>query len=99
VSKNNKTNVDQIKDLAFLGSLIRSSIKIGTKAGEKDPSANKSRKILGILKATKKASVNPVAPKIAAMTCSLIKPRTRLTEVPEAILSDDLITGLFFIDT
>jgi translation elongation factor EF-Ts len=51
---------------ASMGSLIRSSKKTGTKAGENEPSANRSLKTFGTLKATKKASVKPEAPNTAA---------------------------------
>ena len=44
----------------------------GTNAWEKAPSANKRRRKLGIRKATKKASVLPVAPKKMKITASRI---------------------------
>ena len=43
--------------------LVRYSDNTGTKACEKAPSANKRRKKLGILKATKKASASACEPK------------------------------------
>eukprot|EP00919_Chromeraceae_sp_WS-2016_P023889 GHVR01056681.1.p1 GENE.GHVR01056681.1~~GHVR01056681.1.p1 ORF type:complete len:155 (+),score=7.09 GHVR01056681.1:136-600(+) len=49
----------------------------GTKACENAPSANKRRKKLGILKATKKQSALLLAPKKIAITTSRIKPNTR----------------------
>ena len=43
------------------------SARIGTKACEKAPSANRRRSRFGILKATKKASVISPAPKMRAI--------------------------------
>src|SRR5688572_4147756 len=57
------------------------SARIGTNACEKAPSANRRRSRLGILKATKKASVARPAPKARAMMKSRTKPSTRLTMV------------------
>ena len=48
---------------------------------KKAPSANKRRMKLGILKATKKASVPASAPNSRAMTRSRIKPKMRDTRV------------------
>jgi hypothetical protein len=57
------------------------SPRIGTNACEKAPSANRRRSRLGILKATKKASVSSPAPKMRAIRKSRTKPSTRLTMV------------------
>ncbi len=48
-------------------SRLRTSARIGTKAWEKAPSANKRRSRLGIRKATKNASVASPAPNTRAM--------------------------------
>ena len=53
------------------------SDRTGTNASEKEPSANRRRMKLGILKARKKASVSPLAPNIFARTTSRTKPRIR----------------------
>ena len=57
------------------------SVKTGMKAVANAPSPNNRRKKLGILKATKKASVTAFAPKTWANTKSLIKPNIRDTKV------------------
>src|SRR5690606_687582 len=49
----------------------------GTNAWLKAPSANRRRKKLGILKATKKASIRPPAPKTPNKTTSRTKPKIR----------------------
>ena len=49
----------------------------GTNAWLKAPSANSRRKKFGILKATKKASINPPAPKTPNNTISRTKPKIR----------------------
>src|SRR5688572_8576658 len=63
------------------GARFLCSARIGTKACEKAPSPNMRRSRLGILKATKKASVTRLAPKMRAMKKSRTKPSTRLTMV------------------
>ena len=57
------------------------SARIGTNACENAPSANIRRSRLGILKATKKASVIIPAPKMRAMTASRTNPRMRESRV------------------
>jgi hypothetical protein len=54
---------------------------MGTKACENAPSANRRRSRLGILKATKKASVTSPAPNTRAMARSRTKPRMRESSV------------------
>ncbi len=61
--------------------LDRYSMSTGTKAREKAPSANSRRMKLGILKATKKASVAASAPNTRAITRSRMNPRTRESKV------------------
>src|SRR5688572_25726543 len=61
--------------------LVRYSDRTGTKAVENAPSANKRLKKLGILKATKKASAPPPAPKYWATTTSRTIPSTRDNKV------------------
>ena len=73
--------------LAFFSSLVITSVKMGTKAEEKTPSAKRSLKTFGMRKATLKASVTIEAPNIAAMTCSLTRPNTLLENVAMAILA------------
>ena len=57
------------------------SARIGTKACENAPSANRRRSRLGILNATKNASVAMPAPNTRAITASRTKPRMRETSV------------------
>jgi len=65
------------------------SVKTGTKACEKAPSANRRRMKLGILNATRKASVPPDAPKIVASVISRNKPNTRESNVmPPTVIVD-----------
>ena len=66
------------------------SVSTGTKATEKAPSANSRRRKLGILKATKKASVLALAPNTWANTRSRRNPRTRDSRVLEPTLARDL---------
>src|SRR3569832_2414719 len=54
---------------------------MGTKACENEPSANSRRSRMGILKATKKASVSMPAPKTRAMMVSRTNPRMRESRV------------------
>src|SRR5471030_82608 len=61
--------------------LVLYSARIGTKAWEKAPSANRRRSRLGIRKATKNASVASPAPNRRAITASRTKPRMRDTSV------------------
>ncbi len=49
--------------LASVGSFDWYSVRTGTKAADMEPSANSSLRRFGILKATKKVSERPVAPK------------------------------------
>ena len=62
-------------------SAARVAAKIGTKACENAPSANNLRRRLGIRNATLNASVNALAPKVAAMIWSRINPVTREAKV------------------
>ena len=62
-------------------SWCRTSVKVGTKAAVSDPSAKNLRSRLGMVKATKKASVTIPAPKTAATTMSRTSPATRLIMV------------------
>ncbi len=55
----------------------RYSPNTGTNAWAKAPSANRRRRKLGILKATKKASASPSAPTTRAKTTSRTSPNTR----------------------
>ncbi len=54
------------------------------------PSATRRLKKFGIRKATKKASVDELAPKKYASSISLEKPRTRLVSVDTATIPVDL---------
>jgi hypothetical protein len=62
---------------------LRYSARMGTKAWEKAPSANRRRSRLGSLKATTKASVATPAPNTRAMMASRAKPRMRDSKVME----------------
>ena len=73
------------------------SAKIGKKACEKAPSANKRLKKFGILNATKNASVNSLAPKSLPITKSLIRPNIRDTKVIAETMLLDLINDLDMI--
>ena len=68
----------------------RVSASTGTKACANAPSANKRRKKLGILKATKNASALPLAPIRLASTTSRNKPSTRDSMVAEPTTAEDL---------
>ncbi|MNT14885.1 hypothetical protein D3C72_1499060 [compost metagenome] len=57
------------------------SVNTGTNAVAKEPSANSRRRKLGILKATQKASVMALVPKVEVTTWSRTRPRTRETMV------------------
>ena len=61
---------------SFLSFEAFASARIGIKACEKAPSPKSLLKKLGILKATKNASVKALAPKKIAIIWSLIKPKT-----------------------
>ena len=68
----------------------RYSENTGTKAWEKAPSANRRRMKLGILKATKNASVPPLAPNIRANTISRTSPSMRDRKVIRPTTAVDL---------
>ena len=74
------------------------SAKIGKKACEKAPSANRRLKKLGILNATKKASVNSFAPKSLAIMKSLISPKILDIKVIAATMLLDLMKDLDIIE-
>ena len=59
----------------------RYSVKVGTKADDMAPSANRSRSRFGIRNATLKASVARPAPNSVAITCSRTSPSTRDSSV------------------
>ena len=69
------------------------SPKIGTKACENAPSANRRRSRLGSLKATKKASVSAPAPKARAVSISRTKARIRESSVRLLMAARALIIG------
>ena len=71
------------------------SPRMGTKACEKAPSANRRRSRFGSLKATMKASVIMPAPKMRAMTKSRTKPRTLETRVMPLTVARDLSRFIF----
>ena len=56
---------------------VRYSLRTGTKAWAKAPSANSRRRKFGMRKATKKASAPALAPNACAMTTSRTNPATR----------------------
>jgi hypothetical protein len=74
----------------------RALAKAGTKAEESAPSATRSLKKLGSLKATKNASEIPEAPKRWAETISRTNPNTRDTTVAMLIKADDLLISPLF---
>ena len=65
--------------------------KIGIKAAENAPSANKRLKKLGSLKATKKTSAITPAPTKAAINISLINPKILLINVKPLIVKKGFI--------
>lgn len=81
------------------GFFILNSFKTGTNACIKAPSANNLLKKLGILKATKKASVLAEAPKIFANAISLMKPEILDIKVMLPTTNEDLSNefGLFLL--
>jgi len=85
--------------LSCNGFFILNSFKTGTNACINAPSANNLLKKLGILKATKKASVLAEAPKIFANTISLIKPEILDIKVMLPTTNEDLSNefGLFWL--
>ena len=60
---------------------VRICVKTGIKAADSAPSANNTRRMLGIPKATKNASALWPAPKALATIMSRRKPKTRLVSV------------------
>ena len=88
---------------ASLLSLFRYSENTGIKATVREPSPKSLLKRLGILNATKNASVMMPEPNIRAITMSLISPKIRLRNVkaptiPAAlsILSSEEANAFFF---
>ena len=71
------------------------SLRIGTKADDRAPSAKNALKRLGIAKAIKKVSVSFVAPKAAAILISLISPKILLVKTPAPDLKTDNKKFLF----
>src|SRR5690606_5222734 len=63
--------------------------RTGTKAWEKAPSANRRRRKLGILKATKKESAAALSPNRAANTTSRTRPRMRERKVAAEVTADE----------
>ena len=61
--------------------VARSPARMGTKACENAPSANRRRSKLGMRNATWKASVQALAPKAAAISCSRTRPVMRESKV------------------
>jgi hypothetical protein len=66
--------------------VVAYSVKTGITAVDRAPSASRRRSMLGMRKATKKASVTGPAPKASATTMSRTKPRTRLASVAALML-------------
>ena len=75
--------------------VVKYSVKSGINAAESAPSPRSLLNKFGILNATKKASVAKPAPKIFAITISLIKPKIRLKNVPLLIIPVALRSLLF----
>src|SRR5579885_1936374 len=71
----------------FSGWLKNPGANPATKPCEKEPSANRRRKKLGMRKATKNASAYRPAPNCPAMTMSRTKPKTRDTSVIEPVVA------------
>jgi hypothetical protein len=85
------------KSLASLKELFNFFAKAGVKAELKAPSAKILLKRLGILKATKKASVKLVAPKKVAIVMSLRRPKTLLPNIDADTIKADLKTFLAIV--
>ena len=73
----------------------RYSVKTGTKEMVREPSPKRRLSILGIRKATQKASVIQLAPNRAAITMSRTTPKTRLTMVAAPTIPAALATLAF----
>ena len=69
---------------------VRLSARMGTKACEKAPSANRRRSRLGMRNATLKASVVALAPKAAAISSSRTRPVMRDARVSRETMDADL---------
>ena len=74
---------------------VNVSVKTGINAADIEPSAKSSLSRLGILCATKKASVEELAPNILANNISLINPRIRLPVVAIDICPAAFVTFRF----
>ena len=70
------------------------SLKIGTKADDREPSAKNALNKLGIANAIKKISVNLLAPKKAAIVVSLNKPNILLKKTAKLDLYIDRLNDL-----
>jgi len=88
-----KGNTCKLNSLFF--DLLRYPVKTGIKAMVREPSANRRRRRLGILKATKKASVAGPAPKNPAITMPRIKPNTLLSRVASPTTHAAFTTRVF----
>ena len=77
------------KSFAFNFPILSFLENAGVKAELKAPSAKILLNMLGILKATKKASVIAVAPNKYAITTSLISPKTLLEKMETDIIAAD----------
>src|SRR6056300_1062829 len=75
---------------------LRYSESTGTKAWENAPSANRRRRKLGILKATKKASAAGPSPNTAAKTISRTSPSIREKNVIRETTRLDFATPVCF---
>ncbi len=80
--------MDLFSDKFFLS--VNFSIKIGTKAELKAPSAKTRRKKLGTLNAPKNASDNTLTPTNLAIKMSRIKPKMRDKEIKKEMVKNDL---------
>jgi hypothetical protein len=80
---------------SFLECVVWYSVRTGTKAALAAPSPIRSLRRLGILKDTTKAWANKAVPKKFAISMSLAKPRTLLTEIAKLIKPVDLSNLLF----
>jgi len=71
------------------------SMKVGTNAAERAPSANSRRSRFGMRKATKNASAPVPAPRNMAMIMSRINPEIRLTLVQKPTIPAALVINFF----
>lgn len=87
-----KKSKKRLKIVKVKSDLWVALMKLGIKLWVNAPSAKILRKRFGNLKATKKISLYTFAPKMEAVSVSLIKPKILDTKVPTLLVKNDLIS-------